>query len=195
MDDTARKASRTGKAGYVAAAVFLGASLANMAAPAVRAESGAIQDLSRYCTVCWRNARLHPDSWADCTQEVFCRLLKTVPAKDWGQLLSSEGDERREFLRAIDAVKKRSQRARRFAPLPHDVPERDSAHLAASEDRDGLEKVAARLLTARQARILELSLDGWTVQEIADRLETPAARVSDEKYKAIRKLGRQLQMI
>ncbi len=59
-------------------------------APA-QADPGAIQDLSRYCTVCWRNARLHPDSWADCTQEVFCRLLSTVPDADWRQMLAQEG--------------------------------------------------------------------------------------------------------
>src|SRR5438874_8418696 len=37
----------------------------------------AIQDISRYCQVCWRNARLHPDSWTDATQEVLVRLLQT----------------------------------------------------------------------------------------------------------------------
>ncbi len=58
-----------------------------------------------------------------------------------------------------------------------------------------MRNAAARLLTHRQGRILELSLAGWTVQQIADKLETPAARISDEKYKAIRKLGRHLQLI
>ena len=194
METTAPVVSRAGKAGYVAAAVFLGASLANMAGPA-RADTGAIQDLSRYCTVCWRNARLHPDSWADCTQEVFCRLLRTVPEADWRQMLAQEGDERREFLRAIDAVKKRTQRSRRLVPLPPDVAASGALDSRSNEDLEGLRTAAARLLTARQGRILELSLAGWTVQEIADKLETPAPRISDEKYKAIRKLGRHLQML
>jgi RNA polymerase sigma factor (sigma-70 family) len=194
MESTAPTSSRTGKVGYVAAAVFLGASLANMAGPA-RADTVAIQDLSRYCTVCWRNARLHPDSWADCTQEVFCRLLRTVPDADWRQMLAQEGDERREFLRAIDAVKKRTQRTRRFAPLPTDVASPGRVDLPTNEDLEGVRSAAAKLLTARQGRILELSLAGWTVQQIADKLETPSARISDEKYKAIRKLGRHLQII
>jgi DNA-directed RNA polymerase specialized sigma24 family protein len=33
-----------------------------------------------------------------------------------------------------------------------------------------------------------LSFDGWSVQEIADEMQLPPERVSDEKYKAIRKL-------
>jgi RNA polymerase sigma factor (sigma-70 family) len=194
MKPTAPNNPRPGNAGYVAAAVVLGAGLANLAGTA-HADPGAIQDLSRYCTACWRNARLHPDSWADCTQEVFCRLLKTVPDADWGQMLANEGDERREFLRAIDAVKKRTQRARRLAPLPPDVAAPGVAQLATSEELEGVRNAAARLLTTRQGRILELSLAGWTVQEIAEKLETPAARISDEKYKAIRKIGRHLQLI
>ncbi|MBV9125091.1 MAG: hypothetical protein JO112_17180, partial [Planctomycetes bacterium] len=38
----------------------------------------AVHDISRYCTACWRNARLHPDCWTDCTQEVFSRLVERV---------------------------------------------------------------------------------------------------------------------
>src|SRR5437588_6310716 len=121
MNSTAPTNPRPGKAGYVAAAVFLGASLANMAGPA-HADSGAIQDLSRYCTACWRNARLHPDSWNDCTQEVFCRLLERVAPEAWGTLLQSEGEDRRELVRAIDAVKKRTQRGHRWTnPLTEDA--------------------------------------------------------------------------
>src|SRR5437660_1178331 len=69
------------------------------------AQVKAASDISRYCTACWRNARLHPDSWADCTQEVFCRLLERVSLDSWPRALHSDGAERREFFRAIDAVK------------------------------------------------------------------------------------------
>ena len=37
-----------------------------------------------------------------------------------------------------------------------------------------------------------MSLDGWSVQEIAAELGSPPERVSDEKYKAIRKLRHRL---
>src|SRR6516165_7424700 len=120
-------------------AVMLGAALSAAEANATSANCDkAVTDIQRYCTACWRNARLHPDSWADCTQEVFCRLLRTVPEADWGQMLAGEGDERREFLRAIDAVKKRTQRTRRLAPLPADVPAPGVASSATSEEIDGV---------------------------------------------------------
>src|ERR1700681_1105220 len=65
-----------------------------------------VNDLSRYCTACWRNARLPADCWPDCTQEVFTRLLERVPQDSWGSTLAEETQERRELVRAIDAVKK-----------------------------------------------------------------------------------------
>ena len=57
----------------------------------------AVTDISKYCQVCWRNARLHPDSWPDCTQEVLVRLLQTVEPDKWSGLLKQ--DENAEFAR------------------------------------------------------------------------------------------------
>src|SRR4051794_35245602 len=115
---------RPGRRPYVVAMV-LGTALSALApaAPAVAAPSAgnterAVADMSRYCSTCWRNARLHPDAWTDCTQEVFSRMLERVPPDAWDQVLGAEGEERREFLRAIDAVKKRTQRSRKWAPVP-----------------------------------------------------------------------------
>src|SRR6516164_2435601 len=111
-------------------AVVLGTALAMNAAPGQaevqtpQATAQAIADMSRYCATCWRNARLPMDSWTDCTQEVFRRLLERVPADAWNQVLRGEGEERREFLRAIDTVKKRTQRARKFSPAVETVADR-----------------------------------------------------------------------
>src|SRR5262245_12315423 len=96
-------------------AVVLGTALSAFGsgtAQAAQAEvsAGAIRDVSRYCTACWRNARLPADRWDDCTQQVLCRLLERVSPDDWDRLLSDDGETRREFIRAIDAVKKRTQR-------------------------------------------------------------------------------------
>src|SRR4249920_3674501 len=99
------------------AAMVLGTALTALAPAVASADSGAIADISRYCTACWRNARIHPDSWTDCTQDVFLRLLERVTPDAWDRVLADEGDERKEFLRAIDAVKKRSQRSRKFGEL------------------------------------------------------------------------------
>jgi RNA polymerase sigma factor (sigma-70 family) len=156
-------------------------------------ELRAATDISRYCTVCWRNARLNPDSWADCTQEVFCRLLERVSIESWPRALQCDGEERREFFRAIDAVKKRSQRARRWAGDSTDVADHRNAHeRQLADDREIVRQISQQVLTPRQQQIINLSFEGWSVGEIASKLELPAARVSDEKYKAIHKLRESL---
>jgi RNA polymerase sigma factor (sigma-70 family) len=172
-------------------AMVLGTALSTLgSSPAAPANAQTVNDLSRYCTACWRNARLPADVWPDCTQEVFIRLLERVPATDWGQTLSAEGDERREFLRAIDTVKKRVQRGRKWSAYPGDAvaDQRPDADREQADVREELQKAAFELLSDRQRAILQMSGEGYGVQEIAERLAIGPERVSDEKYKAIRKL-------
>jgi RNA polymerase sigma factor (sigma-70 family) len=160
-----------------------------LAAPEAGASLRAINDLGRYCTTCWRNARLPVDSWGDCTQEVFTRLLERVPTSRWPQALSADGEEHREFLRAIDTVKKRTQRARRFSPAVDGAADpRDRHERRLAEDREAVRHAAGEVLSPRQQRILQMSMEGWSVQDVARELAIPAERVSDEKYKAVRKL-------
>jgi RNA polymerase sigma factor (sigma-70 family) len=185
-----------GRRGAVAAMLLGTALTAFGTAAAARADASPdgtvriVNDMSRYCTVCWRNARLHPDYWGDCTQEVFSRMLQRVSPDSWDQALRGEGEERREFLRAIDAVKKRTQRALRRSTGLNDVvaDDRDNQERQVAEERDAVRRAAAEFLSPRQQRIVQLSFDGWSVQEIAGEMQLPAERVSDEKYKAIRKL-------
>jgi RNA polymerase sigma factor (sigma-70 family) len=180
----------------VMVAVVLGTALAATPAKASAAtrsaaepSAKAVNDITRYCQTCWRNARLPADRWQDCTQAVFVRLLERVEAEKWGTVLvDSETAERREFLRAIDAVKKRTQRERKFAALSPELPERHTVANSARDDREAVAKAAADVLSPRQRRILELTADGWGVPEIAGELGTTVERVSDEKYKAIKKL-------
>ena len=161
--------------------------------PAVQPSTDAVSDISRYCQVCWRNARLHPDSWQDCTQEVLVRLLQSVKPDRWNGLLKNEGNDRREFFRAIDAVKKRTQRARKFTGLVDEVADRrNQPEAARNELRADLDR-AAQVLSQRQQRILSLTQDGWSVPDIAEEMRTTVERVSDEKYKAIRKLRQELK--
>jgi RNA polymerase sigma factor (sigma-70 family) len=183
-------------------AVVLGTALSAMgAAPANAATAShdhettlrAIQDMDRYCSVCWRNARLPTTCWDDCTQEVFRRLLQRVPTTVWGELLRGEGPERKEFLRAIDAVKKRTQRARKFSGTLEGVADgRDAEQRRLLDDREIVHRAAREVLTERQQHILQLSLEGWSVHQIAAELAVAAERISDEKYKAIRKLREHL---
>jgi hypothetical protein len=152
-----------------------------------------VGDLSRYCQVCWRNARLPLDSWPDCTQQVFTRLLERVEPTRWGEVLGNDGMDKREFLRAIDAVKKRTQRARRFTDLSTDVADHKNPWTDSARDEwEVVNKAAERVLSPRQRKIVELTATGWAVPDIAEELGTTAERISDEKYKAIHKLREHL---
>lgn len=178
-------------------AMVLGTALTALGgqAPAQSTDGAArtVEDLSRYCTTCWRNAHLHPDTWTDCTQEVLCRLLERITPEAWDRILGKDGEERREFFRAIDTVKKRTQRGRKWLPASVDIEDRrDRDRAAQAEDREALVRAAEDLLTPRQRQIVLLTLEGLPVQDIAARLHLPAERVSDEKYKAIRKLRARL---
>jgi RNA polymerase sigma factor (sigma-70 family) len=174
-------------------AVVLGALAASPATattdPHPRPSIQAVNDITKYCLTCWRNARLPADRWQDCTQEVFVRLLERVEADRWGNvLIDDDTPERREFLRAIDAVKKRTQRARKLAALSPDLADRAPANTQSRDDREALARAAAEVLSPRQRRLLDLTADGWTVPEIAAELGTTPERISDEKYKAVKKL-------
>lgn len=175
--------------------VALAVGLAAITAQA--AEGLAVTDIQRYCTACWRNARLDPGLWDDCTQEVCVRLLTKARAGalDLTQVLAEDTPERRELVRAIDTVRKRVQRMRKAAPLS-DTLLSDQAPGGREAERlelgDLLLSARRAVLSARQDRIIELWMRGWSVPDIAERLRLSTARVSDEKYKALRKLQRHL---
>jgi RNA polymerase sigma factor (sigma-70 family) len=171
------------------AALLIGASLTMPEGNATaKPIERAIADVQRYCSACWRNARLPMDVWNDCTQEVLCRLIQTIPVHHWNRLLDAEADERREFVRAIDAVRKRSQRFRKLAPLQEDIADRSAPnHREIDEMRDEFHRLRD-VLSPRQRQIVQMSAEGYSVKEISDALRLPPERVSDEKYKAIHKL-------
>ena len=175
-------------------AMALGAALTALGPHAAEARTTettgrAVADMGRYCTACWRNARLPLDYWNDCTQEVFSRLLERVPTHAWTRVLQDDGEEHREFLRAIDAVKKRTQRARKWSGGLDGVADRRELHTRSVDDaRAAVREAAEEVLTPRQQRILQMSCEGWSVHEMAGELKLAPERVSDEKYKAVRKL-------
>ncbi len=187
------KGHRTLRAGPTAMALVIG--LAALTASA--SESDLVRDIQRYCTVCWRNARLDPGLWDDCTQEVCCRLLGKARAGqlDLNLVLAEDTPERRELVRAIDMVRKRVQRSKRYQPLDDQFtpgPDLDQRHRNRQELGEILEAARQAVLTPRQDRVVELWTHGWTVPEISEAMDLPVARVSDEKYKALRKLERHL---
>jgi DNA-directed RNA polymerase specialized sigma24 family protein len=161
-------------------------------------ETELVRDIQRYCAVCWRNARLDPGVWEDCTQEVCCRLLTKARSGelDLALVLGDDTPERRELVRAIDMVRKRVQRSKRHQLLDDHATADSHDHDLRARNRLELGEIleAARhaVLTDRQDRIVELWTRGWTIPDIATHLDLPVARVSDEKYKALRKLERHL---
>ena len=193
MNQEPNPTTRGLRAGPTAMALVIG--LAALTATA--SESELVRDIQRYCTVCWKNARLDPGLWDDCTQEVCCRLLGKARAGqlDLNLVLSDDTPERRELIRAIDMVRKRVQRSRRYQSLDdHSTPgpDLDQRHRNRQELGEILEAARQAVLTPRQDRIVELWTRGWTVPEIGESLGLPVARVSDEKYKALRKLENHL---
>ena len=177
----------------VATALVMG--LAALTAQAT--ESELVHDIQRYCAVCWRNARLDPGLWDDCTQEVCVRLLGKARAGelDLNLVLADDTSERRELVRAIDMVRKRVQRARRLQPLDDQRtpgPDFDGRNRERQELGEILEAARRAVLSPRQDRIVELWTRGWNVPDIGRTLGLSPARVSDEKYKALRKLERHL---
>jgi RNA polymerase sigma factor (sigma-70 family) len=177
----------------VATALVMG--LAALTAQA--SESELVSDIQRYCAVCWRNARLDPGLWDDCTQEVCVRLLGKARAGelDLNLVLAEDTAERRELVRAIDMVRKRVQRARKTQPLDDQLtpgPDLDGRNRERQELGEILEAARRAVLSPRQDRIVELWTRGWTVPDISRTLGLAPARVSDEKYKALRKLERHL---
>ena len=184
---------RTLRAGPTAMALVIG--LAALTASA--SESELVRDIQRYCTVCWRNARLDPGVWEDCTQEVCCRLLGKARAGqlDLNLVLADDTQERRELVRAIDMVRKRVQRSKRYQPLDEQLTpgsDNDQRQRQREELGEILEAARHAVLSPRQDRIVELWTRGWSVPEISETLGMPVARVSDEKYKALRKLENHL---
>ena len=126
-----------------------------------------------------------------------CRLLGKARGGelDLNLVLADDTPERRELVRAIDMVRKRVQRSRRFQPLDDHMipgPDLDRRHRERQELGEILEDARRAVLSPRQDRIVELWTRGSTVPEISELMDLATARVSDEKYKALRKLERHL---
>ena len=158
------------------------------------AEARTVQQLERYLTTSWRNAQISQQDWSDCTQQAMTELLERVPRPRFSQIFSQpELDDRRELNRAVWRTVQRWRRRRKCCSLEPDHGSLNhptttpSEALQRNEAREELDQAMASL-SDRQQSILRLWSQGHTVAEIAQQLDLPAARVSDEKYKAVRQL-------
>ena len=154
-------------------------------------ESEVVQQIQRYCTVSWRNANVPRTEWADCSQQLFCELLQRVPRRYLDLAIAQgESEERRELNRAIWRIIKRHRRSEVGAPLHFGW--RDPSHSGRAKELDDLLadviQSGRRELSARQLCIVQMTSEGYTIVDIAKHLGITVARVSDEKYRSIRKI-------
>lgn len=174
----------------VASCVLCGLMVAQEAQAAdLSAIDVAVQQIQRYCSASWRNARVPCNEWLDCTQQVFAELLTVVPSQRLETIFNSPtSDERRHLERAIWRVAKRTTRARR---RPHVIPwiyQRAPTVEPDVASTDEALIAAEHSLSPRQLQIIRMLLEGLPVRAIAQSLGLHPARVSDEKYRAIKRL-------
>lgn len=157
-------------------------------------ESQAVEQMEKYCVASWRNARIMPQDWSDCTQQTLTELLERVPRERlFSAIDDNQSEERRELNRTIWRVIQRWRRAPRLQSLSAGDPPAASDALAVDRPVDELRSaMSAAGLRGQQQQILLAWSQGRKVAEIAAELGIPPARVSDEKYKAIQSLRRLL---
>ena len=177
---------------FAACAVAMVAAVGNSALASPN-EASTINQIERYCTVSWRNAGIAQQDWSDCTQQALQELLERVSRNQLQVAMqNNQSQERQELNRTVWRTIKRWQRA------PRPVQLEESFARGTSDTReDAWDEVmtsARQHLSKRQTRILQLTRDGWQANEIAGELGITPASVSDEKYKAIRKLRQQLDV-
>ena len=67
-----------------------------------QAEAGALERINGYWATSWRNARIAPQDWDDCTQQVYAELLDRVSRDGLATAIEdAESRERRELKRSI----------------------------------------------------------------------------------------------
>lgn len=157
-----------------------------------KAEPQALVQMEKYCIASWRNARIDMQEWSDCTQATLADLLSRIPRERLCVAIENpQSWERRELTRCIWCTVQRVRRARHNVSLEEGLTSDDAPHVSREmesyELREAICSEAAGLSERQQEVMLQL-LDGAAVKEIAVDLDVPAARISDDKYKAIKKL-------
>lgn len=208
MTQTAGSQSRRLRLSLAACALFMAASTGDpsvsMAGGAVAAiagagagklmECGALRKVEAYCVRSWRNAGVGPQDWSDCTQDVLIRVLERAGRDGLViAILDPDSDERRELNRAIWATAQRWRRAVRPAAIgeqntPVATEDPWPARMGDFERVRQAVDSGAVPLSSTQREILRRWAAGASIAAIADALNLTRARVSDEKYKAVRKL-------
>lgn len=144
----------------------------------------AVREVERYCVASWKAAGIPQQEWDDCTQEALLRLLERLASEG----ARDGGDAHRELQRVIWSTAKAWQRsAGKAATCGSAEP---SGQIRTEEQvvvKDLLEHGISQL-SELQRTVITRWANGYSVNEIAEQLGIPPARVSDAKYKAIQNL-------
>jgi RNA polymerase sigma factor (sigma-70 family) len=160
--------------------------------------SSGMSQLNRYLNRAWYRAGVPPQLHDDSTQAVYVALLQNLGRTRFDQLVGDIGrngirddlnrdtEDGPDFFRAIDTVKKRSQRERTYQSLESI----DVASGAPSSEtwRGALQEAIDQALTPREASLIQDTLMGKTPAEIASAWGVAPKTVSNEKTRAIQKL-------
>lgn len=161
--------------------------------------------MERYLTRAWQKAGIAPPQDEDCTQSVYMVLLErwgrdqfenlatTVGRSGLNTLITRESPVGLDFLRALDQVKKQTQRQMSRKTFVMD----DSASLSANRQMIGaedlligrdLEQRIQDMLKPREADLIRSTLEGESPSDIAARWGVTPKTVSNVKSEAIQKL-------
>jgi RNA polymerase sigma factor (sigma-70 family) len=162
-------------------------------------DSGLAQ-LDRYLSRTWYRAGIPAQLHEDCTQAVYTTLLQQRGRTQFEALLggvgqshikdvfSSETSEGLDFFRAVDMVKKRAQRERVYQSLETvDVPA-STADTQTKAWREALSEAISHSLSPREASLINETLMGKTLAEIALHWGVAPKTVSNEKTRVLAKL-------
>lgn len=133
--------------------------------------------------------------WEDCTQDTMLELIERLPKQQLSTAIEQPSSPaRRELMRSVWCVAQRWRRAGQRKPVSLDIVGYDHADRTINEEQFDHEELSAAIqnLSATQQQILKQYCEGSSIAEIAADLDLPAARVSDQKYKAIRELKKSL---
>ncbi len=171
------------------------------AAPDSAAISSGLTQLNKYLNRAWYRAGIPAQLHDDNSQAVYATLLQNLgrPRFDslvgevgnWGirEVFSRETSEGIAFFRAVDMVKKRSQREKVYQSLESvDVPAASEAQKTAETLRAALQDAIEQNLNPREAALIQDTLMGKTPAEIAQQWGVAPKTVSNEKSRVLQKL-------
>lgn len=159
-----------------------------------------LSQLNRYLGRAWTRAGIAPQQHDDCTQAVYVALLEHYGRDGFDSLTGSVGrmgvrdvlnrdtSDGPDFFRAVDMIKKRSQRERTHLSLDGDQFEASETSTAGDDWRATLDEAIAQSLNEREAALIRDTLQGKTPTEIAQAWGVTAKTVSNEKSRALQKL-------